>query len=563
MNRYHTPYYFLLLALLSICPGLKAQDLLPDAAGERIEAITDRTLYISGEQILFSVEVSHPDDSISNEFSLVFYCELISPDGNRIAGGKYLLQNSKGVGSLTIPEETISGLFFLKFYTRFMRNISTGEYTYILLKIVNPFKTEVLQGNEAMDSTAWRNNTSGTREESLSLAFLSGEKKFSPREEIQLILREESGYKSSSALSLTIVPEFTYQGLFLPDNAKNDTTHNGFYYPETRGISLTGQLIVKETGKPLPGTKVYLSIIGDKDILVDRTDSSGKFYFALPDYFGYKDLFLCTEDLPDITPELFIDNDFCSKPVSLPSLLFTLNQEEMKAAYKLAVNSRITSMFTGNQITGDSLEEGISTSFYGKPSEVVVLEKYIDLPALEEYFTELAVNVKVKREQGRKRFRFLTDLADMRTFDPLVLVDWVAVDDMDKILAMSPLDIDRIELVNAPYVKGDITYGGIISFVSKKNDFAGIDLPTSGTFLNYPFLEEVVPTTDIDTFPNNIPDSRNTIYWNPAIQLDDDGTAKISFTAPDTPGKYIILIREMTPAGEIILTKETIEVTEN
>jgi hypothetical protein len=562
MNRYHIPYYLLLL-LLSIFPGLKAQNLLPDAAGERIEACTDRTLYISGEQILFSVEVSHPDDSISNELSRIFYCELISPDGNRIAGGKYLLQNSKGAGSITIPEETISGIYFLKFYTRFMRNISTGEYKYILLKIVNPFKTEVLQGNEVLDSAAWCKNNLTTTQEHFSLTLLSGEKSFSPRGEIRLILREEPGFKSSSVIAISIIPEFTYQGSFLPDDSKPTTTTNGFYYPETRGISLTGQLIGKETGMPLPGTKVYLSIIGDKDILVDRTNANGKFFFVLPDYAGYKDLFLCTEDLPDVTPELLIDNDFCSRPVSLPSLLFSLNQDEMKAAYQLAVNSRITSLFSENRITGDSTEMEEITSFYGKPTEVLVMEKYIDLPTLEEYFTELTANVKIKREQGRKRFRFLTTLEDMRKYDPLVLVDWVAVDDMDKILSMSPLNIDRIELVNAPYVKGDVTYGGIISFVSKNNDFAGIDLPTSGTFFNYPFLNDVIPAIAIDSIQGTIPDSRNTIYWNPSIQPDDDGTARISFTAPDTPGNYVIILRRLSPSGEVVLKEERFVVEGN
>ena len=41
---------------------------------------------------------------------------------------------------------------------------------------------------------------------------------------------------------------------------------------------------------------------------------------------------------------------------------------------------------------------------------------------------------------------------------------------------------------------GNITYGGIISFVSRKNNFAGIDLPKSGTFISYSFLEDCTET---------------------------------------------------------------------
>jgi hypothetical protein len=216
----------------------------------------------------------------------------------------------------------------------------------------------------------------------------------------------------------------------------------------------------------------------------------------------------------------------------------------------------LTSMFRKDTMAIDSLVEENNNSFYGEPSEVLVIEKFIDLPTLEDYFTELPLLVKLRKIQGRKHFRFYTEQDDMSRYDPLMLVDWVAVNDIEKILAMSPQEIERIELLNSPYVKGNITYGGIISFVSKKNNFAGIDLPKSGTFVNYSFLEECIDTIPPAPSLLHIPDSRNTIYWNPAIQADDEGTSAISFTAPDTPGKYYIILREMSTTGAVVFTKE-------
>jgi len=563
MKRPYAPYYLLLFTLISVCSGLKSQDLFNDAAGERIQVCTDRTMYVSGEKVFFSAVIFNVQDLFAEEFSRTFYCELITPDGHRITGGKYLLQNSSGEGSLTIPEETISGIYFLKFYTRFMRNISTDEYKYIMLKIINPFKTEVLSGNDAFDTTDPAGNNMEVLAGDQSLNILSGKKRFSPREEIRLNIRGNTGQGLPARLCLSVIPEYTYEDSFSPDKNKLNAANNGVYFPETRGISLSGQLIGKESGKPVPYAKVNLSIIGNKDILVVRTNSNGRFFFALPDHHGNKDIFLCANDLPDITPEILIDNDFCSRPVYLPSPLFTLNEEEMKAAYKLAVNSRITSMFREKAIAGDSAGEENNTPFYGNPSDVLFMEKYIDLPTLEEYFTELSVLVRLRKVQGNKQFRFYNTQAEMSIYDPLVLVDWVAVDDIEKILAMSPLDIERIELVDAPYVKGNITYGGIISFVSKKNDFAGIDLPTSGTFINYTFLEEYPENFPSDPLPSNIPDSRNTVYWNPAVQTNDDGAASISFPAPDTPGKYYILLSGMSITGEVVLTEEMIVVMDD
>ena len=563
MKRPYTPYYLVLFTLISVCSGLKSQDLFINAAGERIQACTDRTMYVSGEKILFSAVIYNVKDSLAEEYSRTLYCELVTPDGKKVARGKYLLQNLSGQGCLVIPEETISGIYFLKFYTRFMRNISTDEYKYILLKIINPYKTEVLSGNVAFDTTDPVKNNREVPAGDQSLNILSGKKTFSPREEIRLNIRGNTGKGLHSRLCLSVIPESTYEDTFFPDKNKLNAPKNGKYFPETRGISLTGQLIGKESRKPVPGAKVNLSIIGDKDILVVRTDSSGRFFFALPDYIGNKDIFLCAEDLPDITPEILIDNDFCSRPVYLPSPRFQLNEEERKAAYKLAVNSRVTSLFRDDTMDSVSPGEENKISFYGAPSEVLFMEKYIDLPTLGEYFTELPVGVKLRKVQGRKHFRFYNTLDEMSMYDPLMLVDWVAVDDIEKILAMSPLEIDRIELVDSAYIKGNITYGGIISFVSKKNDFAGIDLPASGTFVNYSFLKECTENIPSGSSPGNIPDSRNTVYWNPAVQTNEDGTAGISFTAPDTPGRYYILLRGMNIAGEVVLSEEMIIVKED
>lgn len=544
-----------------LCPALKSQDLFSDAAGERIQACTDRSMYIAGETVYFSIFVYHETDLVDGGFSRVFYCELITPEGNRIAGQKYLLERSSGYGSLTIPEEVISGNYFLKYYTRFMRNFSTDKYKYIRLKIINPYKTEVISGKDAPGQVVPAGHTDTSHADDQSLKIFTDKLNFLPREEIRFRIGRDTAKEKPAGFCLSVVPEFTsldpsFKGLEGPDAEKN-----GIYIPETRGVSLSGQLIGKGTGKPVADAKVSLSIIGDMDIMVMRTDSAGRFFFALPDYHGTRDIFLCAQDLPDIFPEILIDNDFCSKAVILPAFRFTLDSAEMSVAMKLAVNARITSVFRRDSIPGGSRgDRNISTPFYGTPPEILVMEKYIELPSLEDYFNELPLMVKLKRVEGRKQFRFYNELNDISMYAPLMLVDWVAVDDIEKILAMSPADIRQIELVGSAYIKGDITYGGIISFVSKKTDFAGIDLPASGTFVNYRFLGESSANAMLPDLPANIPDSRNTVYWDPSVQTDAGGTAVITFPAPDTPGKYCIMLREITRTGEVLSNKAMIEV---
>jgi hypothetical protein len=98
-------------------------------------------MYISGEKILFSARMSGDDrDEI---MSRILYCEIITPAGNKIAGGKYLILNSASSGDLTIPQDVVSGNYYIRSYTKFMRNEGPTAYNYTLIKIVNPNRSEI------------------------------------------------------------------------------------------------------------------------------------------------------------------------------------------------------------------------------------------------------------------------------------------------------------------------------------------------------------------------------------------------------------------------------------
>jgi hypothetical protein len=188
------------------------------------------------------------------------------------------------------------------------------------------------------------------------------------------------------------------------------------------------------------------------------------------------------------------------------------------------------------------------------------MDKYIDLPSLSEYFTELPLEVKLRKSQGKRYFRFTSTQAEMVIYDPLVLVDWVAIDNTDLVLEISPRNIERIELVNAPYVKGDMIYGGIISLVSRKADFAGIDLPSSGAFINYEFLSDCPDSGPAAPSDAIFPDARNTVYWDPDLIFDAKGMANAVFTAPDTPGKYVMILSAVNRDGAVLQSISRIEI---
>ena len=79
-------YVIVFFLLTQASAGLKAQVLYAGAAAEKIQACTDRTLYISGEKIFFTAVVNNQDNRSGGVLSRVIYCELITPDGKKVTG---------------------------------------------------------------------------------------------------------------------------------------------------------------------------------------------------------------------------------------------------------------------------------------------------------------------------------------------------------------------------------------------------------------------------------------------------------------------------------------------
>jgi hypothetical protein len=534
---------YIIVCLAIICDvSVSAQQSDVLRLHESVAVTIDRSLYISGEQIFFAAEVY--SENISNNPGKVpvsiLYIELITPNGTQVSGGKFMISEGKSQGCLRIPNDIITGVYYFRAYTKLMRNEGPSAYEYLRLKIINPNKNEVIAGtgvsisNENKSDSVVNNN-------SLNFIGLYTDKLvYKVRDTVHLSLKSNvSQLKKFRNLSLTVSPEDAtpYFGSILP--TANRLLQNEIFYSENRGVTLTGKVIDARRNIPLADVMVNLSIIDQgRDFMANRTDSSGRFYFSLPFYTGNRDMFICTEKLPGTEAKILVDNEFCSLPVQMPSPVFELSEKEKETAYKMAVNSIVQTAFLPDTTSANDAAKVTEKPFYGTPSEILYMDQYIQLPTLEEYFNELPSVAKVRMRKGEKYFKVFGTQNELEVFDPLVLIDQVAVDDPEKILKILPQNVSRIEIVNEPYVKGSMIYGGIISIISKRGDFAGIDLPSSGIFINYRFLEDNSKCNILQPADSKHPDTRNTLFWQPNVIVDQNGTASCAFTTSDTPGRY-------------------------
>jgi hypothetical protein len=521
---------------------------------EIFRLFTDRNMYVIGEVIRFSAVDPVEMDSADR----VLYVELITPDGKQIKGGKFLLGKGKTNGCLEIPEDLLSGFYYIRAYTRVMRNLGPLSYDYVPLTIINPFKSDILASENESSQTLVKDSLLNG-----PFQFSGIKPQYKTREKAEFRLSEKNTRKVAKGINITIVPEHSVKNYHsrLPEINKMRLDTAAVYFSEKRGISLTGKLMDKDQKESIPGKVVTLSVMGDKDFTGYKTDLNGRFFFTLPYDTGKRDIFLSTVDYNSAGMSLFIDNDFCTRPVNFQSDEFKLTGEEQKLALALSKNYIISREFM--KISGRVADTVLHNSkpFYGEPTGILLMDKFIQLPTLREYFDEISLEVKVKERKEGKYFKFLSNDASMMAYDPLILVDWVVINDMEKVLAVSPQKILRIETVNKPYVKGNLTYGGIISIISREGDFAGIDLPASGIFVKYDLFSPACLPMDIIPVAPNIPDARNTLLWIPDYSFDSSVENRILFDTPDTPGHYEILIRGVYPDGHIFGQSVKFEVT--
>ena len=520
--------YFLILSLFIGFGSASTQAQDFNFGEEHVQLFTDRTLFICGEEIHFAAFLKNQNDQ-----SKILYLELILPDGTAFVSQKYLIFDKQCQGKMEIPQDLTSGTYYLKVYTKYMRNFGAVSFAYLPLKIVNPYSSEFLSGtdNVVFDSILIENTNI---KECNSLDGLNYRIQFAS-EELQ----------SLKNISISIVPAHSFQKTNYKVKGKSVFTQK--FFPETRGLSLSGVLVDSINHLPLASKDVTLSIIDQKNFMPTLSGDDGKFYFSLPNITGNHDVFISTKKEEGVAPLILVDKDFDSEQYTLPSPPFSLSETERLATIELAQSYQIASNYLSKN-TEHTLDTFL-IPLYGKAINTLYLDKYITMATLEEYFTELPGLVYIKTHKKQKSFAIISPNLDLSIYSPLVLMDWVAVEDFNRILAVSPHGIEKVEVIPYRYVYGNFIYGGIISIRSRKGDFGGISLPKTGLFFNFDFLQPKSSYQKLND-ANRKPDTRNTIYWN-VFTLQENTPLEIDFVKKSSDQKYWLIVQGINKTGEV------------
>ena len=196
-----------------------------------------------------------------------------------------------------------------------------------------------------------------------------------------------------------------------------------------------------------------------------------------------------------------------------------------------------------------------TTSFFGIPSKTYYLDDYTRFPTMEEEMREIVKEVHVRKKEDNFHYEVFNE-PDISYFshDPLVLIDGVPVFNTNKIVAIDPLKIKRIVVTTAKFFQGSQQYDGIVSYGTYNGDLESYQLDPNSLVVEYDGLqlerEFYSPQYETpDDASSRIPDYRNVLYWAPDIKT-KSGRQAISFYTSDIPGKYFVLVQDISDTGE-------------
>ena len=533
----------------------------PDELNEKFILFTDRNYYAVNETVYFkAVNNSHPLVKEKN-WSKVLYVELVNNKDIAAFKGKYVLSSSGAHGSFIIPSDLQSDNYYLIAYTKWMRNFSPLDFAYLKVCVINPNKPYVTK-NQDYDSIRMKQGTVLNISKDSVYCNLS-KSTFSKREEVNVTFEFPKSWRTlPNSYCISVVKKEAINqsdfgiidsGISISNNSNRKT-----YIPELNGITISGSIVMVDDSIAISNTNVQLSVLGNIfDYFETKTDSEGKFVFSLQPTCNKNEMFISYENEKQQSAKILIDNDYFSKTLTFRGYPFLSSENEVKIAEEIMFNMQINKSFSKPEIQYPCYDTTTS-DFYGTPSIRINIKDYIDLPSLYEVFFELVPGVMIIKKKGIQSLQVRDNIEynpDFTIFKPLVLLDKIPVSNIEELLSISPKKISHIDVVKEIYIKGDNIFGGIISIFSEKGDLAGIKLPGNSMFFSYNGFTPQ-PNKNITLLADNkpnIPDFRNSLFWEPDLNAKAGSEVQINFRTSDVIGDYVVLIRGLSEEGNIIV----------
>lgn len=327
------------------------------------------------------------------------------------------------------------------------------------------------------------------------------------------------------------------------------------FLPEYTGHLVTAKLTGNATNQPVKNITAYLAVPGKRvQLYTSNSDSTGKLVFNTKDFYGPEEIVVQTNTEKDSTYRIDISSPFSEKYSKSTLPVFALTEDMQSALKARSLDMQTQNLYAGNKLKQFYNPKVDSSSFYGKFFTPYKLDDYTRFTTMEEVLREYVKSLTVIRQQKRFHIRIYEENARVGG-NPIVILDGVPVFNMDKVMAIDPLKIQKLELVNNQYLWQATEFEGILNFTTYKGDLGGYELDPHAVVIDYEgmqlereFYSPVYENSQ--QMASRLPDFRNVLYWSPSVSTGAQGKTQVDFYTSDRTGNYIGVLQGITATGE-------------
>jgi hypothetical protein len=556
---------FTLLILSNNFSLIKAQNTRESQRPERVYLLTDRNIYIAGDNLFYSIYIHGNPDLISR------YAYLVLRDHNNVAVARERvdLKNQMACGNLFLRDTLPTNVYQLVCYTNFMRNEGEDSFFTKEILIANRFdrNPELIDSiNNSYQSSALSANYRDHISDNENLIIHLDKKDFKPREKVMFSLETRNLYgdsvKNISVSVREIVPGI-FQNPPISDYFKSNTEYDvssrsgrnhSDYHREINESVIEGRVLPLSKSDNQSGSIEILVSTPDTiaNLQYTGTDSTGYFCIFLNHYYEGKELILRVKENSNTGIEIedkfkltkpFIPTGLINNPV-LRSYLFRILKIADVQRYYNEKKELISVKSVSNPVSVPRV--------YYKPYSRVFPGDYLPLPDFTEISRELLPASRVRKINEHYTLNFIDFRnKDIPNLEPVIFLDGVLIDDVDQIINLGTGQIKRVDILPVIRYYGEMSFPGILSVISKKLEINNIQFKT-------PVLRYLALSSESYTIPkkflpgelaDHVPDLRQSLLWDPQVCLHNDEKKQIECFTSDLNGIFEINIQGMTSKG--------------
>jgi len=535
-------------------------------AQEKVVLTTDRDIYIGGETMWFTLMVTDSQTQDASTISQVAYVEILNRNNVPVAQYKCFLTDAQLRSKVVLPDTITTGNYLLRAYTKWMTNFGEESFEKKTISIMNPFaKNSLPKVSENVKSIHHATNNKSNKLCDIGMS----KSQFSPRQKVSFSI-ENTGGQSLRNLTVSVVKSCL---------VNTDSISQGehvvkqpeppYAIPECRGELMRGTISNIETGEAIANEKLMLSFVSNIPVLKFSTsDSLGRFLFEI-NRFGEQEMVIqpYSNDTSKLIYKVTLDDAYSNLygDADLPEL--SLDSLQVKRINEAIINMQINAVYSTDlpQVAfADSIET--QESFYGKPEIETVIDRFIELPNVEEIIREIVPYVGLRKKKGQYSFTTFENTSYYpKEGETMVFVDGIPIKAIQSVLEIRPQDIERIEVVNLDYFLEDENLGRILSFYTRQCDLGQMEFDTrlfrqvhQGYVNSYVYAGPDYSRPDQQK--SRLADYRNLLYFNSYGRLDNNTATEVSFYTGDELAEYIIIVSGIDANGQLIESKRSFKV---